>query len=666
MNFQQNNLVEESSPYLLQHQTNPIWWQSWNQEALDYAKENNKPILVSIGYSACHWCHVMEKECFEDEEVAEYMNAHFVSIKVDREERPDIDAIYMNAVQATNGQGGWPLNCFTLSNQKPIFGGTYFPKEKWMQLLKSIVELVDKDPQKAVAFAQNLFSKLESNSIFASTQNLLSKEEIAKSVSVWSANFDTNWGGFIRSPKFMLPVCWDFLLAYACLEKNQELLSQVKLTLDRMSWGGLYDQLRGGFSRYSVDDYWKVPHFEKMLYDNAQLIGLYANAYKQWGDVAYKTVVEETIAWLDAEMLSDNGGYYAALDADSDGEEGKFYIWEIDELKAILKDEYDVFALYYSVEGFGHWEESKQVLMRLQSDRDFCLKNNLKPENLDISKAKCKEILLKERNKRIKPGLDNKIITSWNGILVSAFCDAYKALGHEEYKKKAKKTLDFILNKHIRQKNDLYRVYNEDKNKIKGFLDDYAYTIKACIEYYQISFEENYLIKAKELLDFVLIKFKGEKEPFLNFSSNSNLFIQNQEVIDSVIPSSNALMAENLLKIYQFFGENSYKLLAEKMIGSLQNSLITYPQGHALWMKYSYALSFGLSEFVVNNPQDNLDINKTICKKYMPFTVLAKTNSETRIPLLKGKYNADKDLYYLCENQACKTPTSHIEDALKL
>ena len=379
MNFQQNNLKSATSPYLKQHENNPVWWQSWSDEVLIHAKKVNKPLFISIGYSACHWCHVMEHQSFENKEVAKVMNDNFVCIKIDREERPDLDALYMNVSQIIHQSGGWPLNIFALPDGHPFYGGTYFPKVQWIELLENINHLYHHNQTKTMEYVNSIADGLNKmETIELKSSSTFSTDKIDETFEFWQQQFDDEWGGFNRAPKFMLPNAWETILRYGIQTNNEHCLIQTKITLDRMAFGGIYDQLKGGFSRYSVDPYWKVPHFEKMLYDNGQLLSLYSNACKVFGEEEYKTVVEETINWLKDEMLSPENVFYSAIDADSEGEEGKYYVWKSDELKTILKDDFDLFQKYYNVDEFGGWEHGNNILMRLTDDEDFASKNSAK------------------------------------------------------------------------------------------------------------------------------------------------------------------------------------------------------------------------------------------------------------------------------------------------
>ena len=424
-----NALIQESSPYLLQHAHNPVNWVSWSDEVFTKAKLQNKMVLVSVGYSACHWCHVMEHECFEDEEVAALMNTFFICIKVDREERPDVDQVYMTAVQLMTQKGGWPLNCFTLADGRPIYGGTYFPKEQWMHILKSLQHTFENDREKVEEYAEHLHQGVQNSELIndAKKSEQFSEEKLHEMVLRWSRNFDSMEGGDARAPKFPLPNNYEFLLHYGVKYQNDKVLKHVELTLDKIALGGIYDQVGGGFSRYSVDMLWKVPHFEKMLYDNGQLLSLYSEAYKYFKKPLYKRIVYQTIAWLQREMLTKDGAFYSALDADSEGDEGKFYCWNKKDMKAVLGDDYNWVSNFYNLNERGYWEEEKYIPLRTESDMSFAHKMNWSLEEFELKISKINQQLLDERSHRIRPGTDDKCLTSWNAITIKGLCDAYSA-----------------------------------------------------------------------------------------------------------------------------------------------------------------------------------------------------------------------------------------------
>ena len=436
-----NHLIDESSPYLLQHAHNPVDWYPWSEEALTKAKEENKMLIISVGYAACHWCHVMEHESFEDTTVARIMNEHFVSIKVDREERPDVDDVYMTACQMSTGEAcGWPLNAFALPDGRPVWAGTYFPKKQWLEILRYFQQLNEQNPGRIETFATQLLNGLRSRDIMTleDSDSILNQDSYQKLADNLLSNVDFREGGSKGAPKFPMPTNMDFLLDYHYRAQDLDALEAVNKTLTKMAYGGIYDQLGGGFARYSTDAIWKVPHFEKMLYDNSQLISLYAKAYRQSKDELYKTTIEETIEFVERELGDPSGGFYSSLDADSEGEEGKYYVWEMEAVERILNDEreVEVISAYYNLSKRGNWEDGKNILHRKKSISEVAGELDLEEAAFQELLEGAKKKLFKARQKRVRPGLDNKILTSWNGLMLQAYVDAYKALGNTSYRRK--------------------------------------------------------------------------------------------------------------------------------------------------------------------------------------------------------------------------------------
>ncbi|MBB6478950.1 thioredoxin domain-containing protein [Spirochaeta isovalerica] len=556
-----NRLQYETSPYLLQHSTNPVDWYPWGEEALKKAEKENKLLIISIGYAACHWCHVMERECFENEEAARFMNENFVSIKVDREERPDIDQIYMEAVQILTGSGGWPLNVIALPDGRPIFGGTYFPVQNWLKLLDQILEYAEEKGDKLLEQSVSLTEALN--------QSLLDPE--ADRNESFDADFsyrvftkmlhlqDAVEGGQMGAPKFPMPAALQFLLRYSYSSGNVEGGDQVFLTLDRMADGGIYDQIGGGFARYSVDRKWKVPHFEKMLYDNGQLMSLYSDAFKRTGKDKYRQVVFETAAFIEREMTSPEGAFYSSIDADSDGVEGLYYIWTENELDQILGDRSDAVKKYYSVTSTGNWEKGKNIL-HIRRDVEV-------PDDLIEVKKK----LLGEREKRNKPSLDNKILTSWNGLMIKGYADAYKAFHRKAFLDRAVRAGQYIIDK-LFVDGRLYRTLRNGKPYIDGFLDDYAFTVQAFIALYEITFDSPWLEIAGQLTRYVLSHFHDSRSPLLFYKSDvdSPLIARKKEIIDNVIPSSNSQTAENLFRMGMMLHNDQYVDRAESMVRAVR------------------------------------------------------------------------------------------------
>lgn len=662
-----NRLINQSSPYLLQHANNPVDWFPWGEEALSKAMTENKLILVSIGYSACHWCHVMEHESFEDEEVAEIMNKYFVCIKIDREVRSDIDQIYMNAVQLMTGAGGWPLNCFCLPDQRPIYGGTYFRKNDWKNLLKNLAEFWKKKPDEAIEYAVRLTDGIQQSenvikkvgSVEYTIQDLLSIFE------PWKRSFDLVDGGFNRAPKFPMPNNWQFMLRYAHLMKDDAAHTAVRVTLQKMAFGGIYDQIGGGFARYSVDGKWHVPHFEKMLYDNAQLVSLYSEAYQYTPDSLYKDVVYESLAFIERKLTSPEGGYYSALDADSEGVEGKFYTFTKSELIEILGDDADWFCNYYQVTEAGNWEEEHtNILMRKFDDTVFASELGIDTSELKTKIDVLKSKVLLARSSRVRPGLDDKILAAWNGMMLKAYTDAYRVFGEEKFIEKALKNADFIFQK-LFINNRLQRVYPFDNDDWKGaFLDDYAFIIEALIGLYEVTFEEVYLKKAKDLTDISIIEFYDPESGMFYYTSASGeqLIARKLELMDNVIPASNSVMANNLFKLGHFFDDQTYLDMSDQMLRNIHPNIKTYASAYSNWASLLMYKIFGLYEIAITGSASD-GKRKEIEKYYIPNKILLGGTTGT-LPLLNDKWHAETKVY-VCRNKTCLLPVKEVIDAIK-
>jgi uncharacterized protein len=661
-----NNLINETSPYLLQHANNPVNWYAWNDETLALAKQENKLILVSIGYSACHWCHVMEHQSFEDEAVAKIMNAHFINIKIDREERPDIDMVYMGAVQLMTGQGGWPLNCFALPDGRPIYGGTYFPKEQWINILENLADLYKTKPDKAYEYAANLTDGLERLEIpKISNDSTFSMDVIKQSIENWKPRFDTEFGGPNRAPKFPLPNNYLFLLHYCFYENDLVLKQQVQTTLTKMAWGGIYDQIGGGFARYSTDLYWKVPHFEKMLYDNAQLLSLYTQAYKQSKNELYKKVVYQTVEFIKAELTSSQHGFYSALDADSESVEGKFYVWQKHELVSLLKDDFEIYAQYYSVNEVGYWEDDNYILLRNEDEKTIAFQHQLTVEALQQKIERCNTLLLAQRNKRIKPGLDNKIITSWNALLIKALAEAYLIFEEEAFKTLALNNAIYLLKNHYLTSGEVLRIKN-DKTSIAGFLDDYAFLIDAFINLYLITIDELYLTKAKEMADYTLANFYDEKQNtfFYTDASKEKLIVRKAEWSDNVIPASSSQMAINLNTLGIYFENQTYLNTSKSLLIAVANEMVQYGAGYSNWA-ILYLQHIKPQHQVVIVGKSVNEYFKTIYKTSPPNVIFALSNQNSNLPLLKNRFIKDKTTVYVCQNNTCMLPTEFVDVAIK-
>ena len=660
-----NSLIKESSPYLLQHANNPVNWYAWNDETLALAKRENKLILVSIGYSACHWCHVMEHESFEDEQVAQIMNENFINIKVDREERPDIDMVYMGAVQLMTGQGGWPLNCFALPDGRPIYGGTYFPKKQWVNVLSNLADLFATNPDKAYEYAAHLTDGLEQLEIPKVTnENDFEIETLYKSVNKWKSGFDNEQGGPNRAPKFPLPNNYLFLLNYHFYENDLSIKKHLDLTLTKMAWGGIYDQLGGGFARYSTDVLWKVPHFEKMLYDNAQLVSLYSQAYKQTKNELYKKVVYETIDFVKRELTDSECSFYSALDADSEGVEGKYYVWQKEELQHLLKDDFEVFADYYCVNDVGYWEDENYVLMCDTEDSVIALKHNISVNGLQQKIKVCNAILLKHREKRVKPGLDNKVLASWNGLMCKALADAYLVFEEEDFKTLALANANYIVKNYCKEHGKILRVTNNNTS-ISGFLEDYAFVIDAFLSIYLITANEEWLLKAKALTDYTLQYFYDEKQNtyFFTDASQEKLVVRKAEWSDNVIPASSSQMAINLYKLSIYFDEANYRQISEKLLKSVIKEIESYGPGYSNWALLLLQYLKPQTEVVIVGKSVNEKL-VALYKQSPPNVIFALSDKKSDLPLLKNRYVEGQTLIYVCKNNSCLLPSQSVEEAL--
>lgn len=663
-----NLLINESSPYLLQHAYNPVNWLPYGENASKKAKSENKLMLISIGYSACHWCHVMEHESFEDEQVAKIMNENFVCVKVDREERSDVDMLYMTAVQLMTGHGGWPLNCFTLPDGRAVYGGTYFNKNEWKNVLLKLSEIYRAEPQKMIEYAGNLEEGMKQADLIttrSSEELVIDRSILQESVRKWKTGFDAINGGPAKAPKFPLPSNYRFLLNYAILEKDETVLKHVHLTLQKMANGGIYDQLRGGFARYSVDMQWKVPHFEKMLYDNAQLVELYTEAYALSKIELYKETAQKTLAFMIEEWIGAEACFYSALDADSEGVEGKYYVWTKEELRDLLKEDFDLFSDLYSVNEKGYWEDGNYILMRNEDRAAIALKYSISPEELKSREEACKNKLLKSAGSRVKPGLDDKSITAWNALLCHAFCKAYAVFGDEQYKEVAVRNMHFILDKMSNSKGGLLRAYKKGVSKVPAFLDDYAFVISALIECSVICADENYLKKADDLLQHVLLEFNNPDSHFLYYTDrNCDLIMRSSETSDNVIPASNSEMAMNLFYLGKYLDKPDYLDRSLKMLEKVQDEIKRYGPGYSNWALLALKNCYPFCEVaIVGNNVD--EIMKELSKQGLTNTILATAHCEQLMPLVKNRYVHDKTIIYVCRNKTCDLPTEELAVALK-
>jgi uncharacterized protein YyaL (SSP411 family) len=666
-----NALINETSPYLLQHAHNPVNWRAWNNETLALAKSEHKPILVSIGYSACHWCHVMEHESFEDPEVAKLMNDFFVCIKVDREERPDVDQLYMSAAQLITGGGGWPLNCFAFPDGRPFYAGTYYQKDKWAKLLQTIgKEWVDNNA-KLEEYASKLLVGIKQSSTIDKVSGFLSDSNnildlLDQSILKWSDSFDYEYGGTNRAPKFPLPNNYQFLLRWSNMTKNQPVKEHVHFTLKKMARGGIYDQIGGGFARYSVDNLWKVPHFEKMLYDNAQLMSVYAEAYRDTKDNEYFRLIEQTAHFLTDELKHESGLFYSAYDADSEGVEGKYYVWTVDEINELIPDDTDLALAYFGFNERGYWEHNHFILYRT-SDEEILNQFKLTPEALRERIVSITETLLNRRTGRVKPGLDDKCLTSWNGLAVSGFCEAFLSTGSESYRKQAIETIEAILNHQQNSDKALFHSFKNGVSTITGFLEDYAFTIQGLIDVYRITYDTTYLNEAKDLMEYALNHFYNESSMMFYFTSHTSadLITKQTDYYDNVIPSSNSMMCRNLLALSHYFMNVKYRSMALEMIDIMAPRVVSYGSGFSNWMM-AMMEGFGNTKDVVIVGAEAYDFAESISKDAPSYVHIAASKTSNEFPVFEGRGVTNATLIYVCQDQMCYEPVQSVAEALKL
>lgn len=667
MHAHTNRLANESSPYLLQHAHNPVDWYPWGEEAFAKAREENKLMLISIGYSSCHWCHVMERESFENDSVAQVMNERFVCIKVDREERPDVDQVYMSAVQLMTGRGGWPLNCFALADGRPVFGGTYFPADQWTKILVELNDKWTKEPDQVIEYAERLKNGVAAQSVVepVEVKGEFDRKVLQEMVDAWSPTFDLENGGPDKAPKFPIPNNYEFLLRYGTLSKDKELLEYVELTLDKMAYGGINDQVGGGFARYSTDAIWKAPHFEKMLYDNAQLVSLYSQAYQAFKKPLYKETVEHTLEFIAREMTSAEGAFHSALDADSEGEEGLFYVWEKDELQTVLGAEYDLAAAYYNVDAAGRWEQGRYILLRQKGDSELAEKFGIPVSELKERVTKINATLLEVRSKRIRPGLDDKSLTSWNAMMIKGYCDAYEMLGTKAYLDRATGTMDIFLKKCKRPDGGLWHLYKDGKASINGYLEDYSFMIEALNALYGITFDERWLNEARSLADYSIAHFHDAKTGTFHFTSDLDpaLIARPSELHDNVIPASNSSMAKGLFQLGQLFDSEVYSTISNTLLHTMTQRMAAYPSGHSNWAQLLLAHVFAYPEIAITGPKA-VSMRAQFMEHYLPNRQFMGSTTASTIPLLEGK-TVDVTMIYVCFDKSCKLPVETVDNALK-
>ncbi len=660
-----NKLINETSPYLLQHAHNPVNWYPWGDEAFEKAKRENKLVLISIGYSSCHWCHVMEHESYENEAIAKIMNDKYVCIKVDREERPDVDQIYMNAVQLLTGSGGWPLNCFALPDRSPVYGGTYFRPEQWSDLLEKLALTWENDPDKVKKYAKELKEGIISSEVMTIKKEPVDfkMNELEAVVNSWKNHFDKKEGGNNRAPKFPMPSSYEFLLDYYFYSNDKSIINHITLSLDKMASGGIYDQIGGGFSRYSTDKQWKVPHFEKMLYDNAQLVSLYSRAYQLTKDEKYKEVVEQTLNFIEREMTSPEGGFYSSFDADSEGEEGRFYVWTKKETDLILGKNASIIEKYYNVTDEGNWEQTN-ILYVTETKEAFCRKNDLEIEKFNKILKSIRVKLFIEREKRQKPDRDEKILTSWNALMLKAYVDAYRVFGTKKYFTAAEKSALFLLNQ-MNEEGRLNRNYKDGRSNINAFLDDYSLSIDAFMALYQAGFDEDWLLVAKKLNDYVLKHFYDVQSGMFFYTSDmsNDLIARKMELSDNVIPASNSIMAGNLFSLAVYFEKREYTNMAKQMLINIKDQLLENGPYYSNWGRLMLSFIYEPYEVVITGSSAH-ELRASLDQNFLPGIILAGGTKPASLPLMRDRFFEGENLIFVCRNNVCKLPAKTIGEAL--
>ncbi len=660
-----NRLIHESSPYLQQHAHNPVDWYPWGQEALDKAKAENKLLLVSVGYAACHWCHVMEHESFEDEAVAALMNEHFVCIKVDREERPDVDKIYMDAVMLMTQRGGWPLNAIALPDQRPIYGGTYFRRDQWMSVLNQLATMYQQEPQRAHEYAENLLQAMQEMDqvVKPAGEQAFEPTAISEMTAAWLEKVDFEWGGRKTSAnKFPLPQNQRFLLRAGFFLPNDQALEAAHLTLHKMALGGIYDQLGGGFARYSVDPYWKVPHFEKMLYDNGQLLSVYSEAYQQNPQPIYQKVVFETVAWLEREMRDPSGGFYSSLDADSEGEEGKFYCWSKTEIEEVLGEAAKPFCDYYNVTEGGNWE-GKNILFTLETEEEYAMRWDKDPDELAQQLAQGRWQLLEARKGRIRPGLDDKVLTSWNGLVLKGLADAYRVFGRSQLLELALANARFICEQ-MSEGDHLFRNFKAGKRSIPAFLDDYANVIDGLISLYEATFDEQWLRQADRYLQTVEAHFHDPRTGLYFYTSDEDegLIRRKMELQDDVIPSSNAVIGHAFHALGLLLHRQSYLDRVRDMLSTMKATLLEHPSWHSCWALLLLKQQMPFYEVAITGPEA-AELRRELETYYHPGRLFAGATQPSELPILVDRWG-EVSRIFVCQNHTCQLPVTSVEEAM--
>ena len=659
-----NDLINETSPYLLQHAHNPVDWKAWSDDAFKKASEENKLVVLSVGYSTCHWCHVMEEESFEDTEVAKLMNDKFVSIKVDREERPDLDMVYQTALQLVNGTGGWPMNAIIMPNGSPVFLGTYYEKEEWKNILVKFSTEYEKNPEKMAEYASMLADGVQEvyNQPAKQLANAITPDKFVDGITEWSTLWDKQWGGNLGQQKFILPANLTMLLDYAVLQQDSEAENHVINTLDKVIHGGIYDHVDGGFFRYSTDNTWKIPHFEKMLYDNAQLVYLLSKTYKLTKNKEYKNKVEETLKFLKVEMRNEDGGYFSAMDADTNGEEGVYYVWKKEELQTLVGEDFALFCKYFNIEDSQVWEDGNYVLNNTISKDKFLKEFDLSEEAFDKKKENWKSTLYQARQKREKPTKDYKILTSWNALLIDGLLEAYKTFGDEIYLREAMSIFNY-LQQHNYKGGELVHSYTKDSQQKEVFLEDYAFLAKSAFTLYEVTLDVSYLQTSKELMKIGSEKYKSDSELFY-FNVSSDLVPSIINTSDGVVPSANAIMAQNFMQLGHLEYNTEFLKKAELMGTLITSDFESHALSYGAWGSLLLQQAYPFYEIVVvgNNAEH---LMSEIHENYIVNSIIVGSTVESDISLFKDRFNEDETFIYVCQNNTCKLPVKTVSNAFE-
>jgi uncharacterized protein YyaL (SSP411 family) len=667
---QKNHLSNASSPYLQEHADNPVDWYEWGEEALQKAKKENKPLLISIGYASCHWCHVMEKESFMDTAVARLMNENFINIKVDREERPDIDNIYINACQLISGSAGWPLNAFALPDGKPFFAGTYYSKTGWMALLKDISKAYKEKNDLVVRQAEALTKGVTEEELsFAGTDSTATVINTAAYQNLFDSiyqDLDTRNGGLKGSPKFPMPALGEFLLQYHYLTGDQKALDAVTLTLKKMALGGIYDQVGGGFARYATDTAWHIPHFEKMLYDNGQLVSLYAHAYQVTKNDFFLRIIKETLAFVDRDLGSKERGFYSSLNADTDAGEGEFYSWSYDDFE---RSGNNLLAEYFNVLPQGNWEKGKNILHAAVIPAEFAISKKQDPAAFINKLDNSRQFFLTERNKRVKPSTDTKILASWNAIMQKGYIDAVTATGGAAYLARAEENAKFLEKNMMDKDGHLWRNFKDGKASIDAFLDDYAWLTRAWIRLYQVTFDKHWLTQARLLTEYAIAHFYDAGSGLFyytlaNSQNSRELAIRKMEIADNAIPSSNAIMAENLYQLGVYFENDDFTRKCSGMLAKIAGKMNSLASYYSQWCAVAGLISHGTYEVAIMG-RDADKKNLELQRNYLPTSLYMGSTDEENLPLLENKLPAGKTLVYVCKNRTCRFPVEEVSKALE-